>query len=129
MITLINIPLLSWTPGNNSVFLKYATTYTTADRGTAHELRSRLFLILLSTLLYSRVAPLHSRSLHSYSVRSLTSFRLTIQEGVWDSVTSQVLHKSHDESHDRCGKIVHRPYSSYISSIENLTETLLSFSC
>jgi len=36
---------------------------------------------------------------------------------------------SHDESHDRCGKIVHRPYSSYISSIENLTGTLSSSFC
>jgi len=36
---------------------------------------------------------------------------------------------SHDESHDGCGKIVHRPCSSYISSIKNLIETLLSSSC
>jgi len=28
-------------------------------------------------------------------------------------------------SHDECGKTVHRPYSSCIISIENLTETLL----
>ena len=36
---------------------------------------------------------------------------------------------SHDESHDRCGKIVHRPCSSCISSVENLTRTLLSSPC
>jgi len=36
---------------------------------------------------------------------------------------------SHDGSHDRHGKVVHRPCSSYISSIENLTETLLSSLC
>ena len=35
--------LLSETPGNNSVLLKYATTHATVDRGTAHELRPRLF--------------------------------------------------------------------------------------
>ena len=36
---------------------------------------------------------------------------------------------SHDWSHDRHGKIVHRPYSSCISSVENLMETLLSSLC
>ena len=36
---------------------------------------------------------------------------------------------SHDGSHDECEKTVHRPYSSYISSIENLTRTLLSSPC
>jgi len=35
----------------------------------------------------------------------------------------------HMMSHDRHGKTVHRPCSSYISSIENLTGTLLSSSC
>jgi len=35
---------------------------------------------------------------------------------------------SHDESHDRCGKIVHRPCNSCISSVENLTGTLIEFS-
>jgi len=33
------------------------------------------------------------------------------------------------ESHDEYEKVVHRPCSSYISSIENLIETPLSFSC
>jgi len=36
---------------------------------------------------------------------------------------------SHDGSHDRCGKTVYRPYSSCISSIENITGTPLSSSC
>jgi len=36
---------------------------------------------------------------------------------------------SHDESHDRHGKVVHRPCSSCISSVENLTGTLLSSLC
>ena len=36
---------------------------------------------------------------------------------------------SHDGSHDKCGKVVHRPCSSYISSVENLTGTSLSSSC
>jgi len=65
---------------------------------------------------------------------------LTTQEGVWESVMSQVLYScgymtgshgvmSHDGSHDKCGKVVHKPYSSCISSVENLMETLLSSSC
>jgi len=36
---------------------------------------------------------------------------------------------SHDESHDECGKTVHRPCSSCISSVENLTGTPLSSPC
>jgi len=33
---------------------------------------------------------------------------------------------SHSKSHNGCEKVVHRPYSSYISSVENLTGTLSS---
>jgi len=36
---------------------------------------------------------------------------------------------SHDGSHDRHGKVVHRPCSSWISSVENLIRTLSSFLC
>ena len=36
---------------------------------------------------------------------------------------------SHDGSHNRHGKVVHRPCSSCISSIENLIGTLLSSLC
>jgi len=40
---------------------------------------------------------------------------------------SIMLHNgSHDGSHDECGKVVHRPCSSCISSVENLTGTPLS---
>jgi len=45
------------------------------------------------------------------------------------SQVSQSHMMSHDESHDRHGKTVHRPYSSYISSIENLMRTLSSSPC
>jgi len=45
------------------------------------------------------------------------------------SVTASHHMMSHDRSHDRCGKEVHRPCSSYISSVENLTGTLSSFPC
>jgi len=47
----------------NSVLLKYATTHVTADRGTAHELRPRLFPILLSNL--STPEWFHSTLAHS----------------------------------------------------------------
>jgi len=46
---------------------------------------------------------------------------LTTQKRVWESVMSQV---SHNRSHDRHRKVVHRPYST-----ENLTGTLLSSLC
>ena len=36
---------------------------------------------------------------------------------------------SHNGSHDECGKVVHRPYSSCISSVENLMGTLSSSPC
>ena len=32
-------------------------------------------------------------------------------------------------SHDKCGKVVYRPCSSCISSIQNLIETLLNSPC
>ena len=32
-------------------------------------------------------------------------------------------------SHDKCGKVVHRPCSSCISSVQNQIGTLLSSSC
>jgi len=51
---------------------------------------------------------------------------------VQESVTSQVSQlydkKSQVMSHDGCGKVVYRPCSSCISSVENLTGTLLSSS-
>jgi len=56
----------------------------------------------------------------------------------WESVIWQVSHVtshvrksqviSHDASHDRCGKIVHRPCSSYISSIQEIEEDSIKFS-
>jgi len=45
--------------------------------------------------------------------------------GLW--VTVRWCHMT--KSHGNCGKIVHRPYSSCISSIGNLTETPLSSPC
>ena len=42
---------------------------------------------------------------------------------------SHITLMSHDRSHDRHGKVVHRPCSSYISSVENPTGTLSSSLC
>ena len=44
------------------------------------------------------------------------SFGLTIQGGVWERVISQVSQVS--QSHDKYEKVVHRPYSSCISSVQ-----------
>ena len=55
---------------------------------------------------------------------------LITQKEVRESIMSQSHHMmSHDRSHDRHEKEVHRLYSSCISSIKNLTETLLSSPC
>jgi len=48
---------------------------------------------------------------------------------IWQEVTVSYHMMSHDRSYDRHGKVVHRPYSSCISSIENLTGTLSSSLC
>jgi len=55
----------------------------------------------------------------SYYIFFPFSLGLTIQERVQESVTS----------HDECGKVVHRPCSSCISSVENLMGTPLSSPC
>jgi len=47
----------------------------------------------------------------------------------WQEVTASHHMMSHDESHDRRGEIVHRPCSSCISSVENLTRTPSSSPC
>ena len=64
-----SIPLLFETPGNNSVLLKYATTCVTADRGTAHELRPRLFphFVVNSLPLWSNPAVMPYKSLGKLS--------------------------------------------------------------
>ena len=35
---------------------------------------------------------------------------------------------SHDRSHDKCGKVVHRPCSSYISNVEKSNRDSIEFS-
>jgi len=35
---------------------------------------------------------------------------------------------SHDKSHDKYGKVVYRPYSSYISNIQEIKENFIKFS-
>ena len=47
----------------------------------------------------------------------------------WQEVTASHHMTSHDRSHDRHEKVVHRPCSNCISSVENLMGTLLSFLC
>jgi len=68
----------------------------------------------------------------------LFSFGLMTQESVGKChMTNVICHSltrilyvmSHDGSHDKCGKIVHRPYSSYISSIQKINEDSIEFPC
>ena len=64
--------------------------------------------------------------------------RLTTQRGVQESVTLSQSHdrKSrchitlmlHDGSHDKCGKVVHRPCSSCISSVGKSNGNSIEFS-
>jgi len=60
------------------------------------------------------------------------SFGLTTQEGVWESIMSQVSWShhmmSHDRSHDKCEKVVHRPCSSCISSVQKNNRNSIKFS-
>ena len=55
-------------------------------------------------------------SCHMYHIVTVT----------WQEVTVSYHMMSHDGSYDEYEKVVHRPCSSCISSVENLTETLLS---
>jgi len=73
-----------------------------------------LFLFLFS---FSFILDL----LHRRECRKVSCYKCHI-------VTSHHM-MSHDGSHDRHGKVVHRPYSSCISSVENLMGTLLSSLC
>jgi len=68
------IPFLSEIPDNNSFLLKYATTHAAVDRGTAHELRPRLFplFVVKPHPFRSNSTPL--RPTPSYSAPSLTKF-------------------------------------------------------
>jgi len=55
------------------------------------------------------------------------------KEGVWESITWYVTgHRSKwyymIESYDECGKVVHRPCSRYISSVQKLNENSIEFS-
>ena len=48
-------------------------------------------------------------------------------------MSHHMMGKSHgyvtDKSHDECRKVVHRPCSSCISSVQKITETLSSSPC
>ena len=71
-----------------------------------------------------------------FSFSFLFLFGFTIQGGsVGKCHMINVTHHGHMSgyhsvtSRDECGKVVHRPCSSYISSIQNLIETLLGSPC
>ena len=58
-----------------------------------------------------------------YFIFLFFSLGLTMQKGVQESVTSH-----HMMSHDKCGKVVHRPCSSCISSIGKSNRDSIEFS-
>jgi len=67
--------------------------------------------------------------LHRKECRKVSCHKCHIVMVTWQKVTVSYHMTSYDGSHDNCGKVVHRPYSSCISSIENLTGTPLSSFC
>ena len=82
---------------------------------TAKSLFIFLFLFLLSWIYYIE---------GSTGKCHVTSVTVT-----WQEVTAWHHMMSYDGLYDRHGKVVHRPCSSYISSIENLIGTLSSSLC
>ena len=64
-----------------------------------------------------------------YTEGSTGRCHITSVTVTWQEVTLSHHMGSHDGSHDRHGKLVHRPCSSCISSIENLIGTLSSSLC
>ena len=67
--------------------------------------------------------------LHRGKCGKVSHHKCHIVRVTWQEVTASHHMTSYDESHDRHGKIVHRPCSSCISSVENLTGTLSSSPC
>ena len=51
--------------------------------------------------------------------RSMEKYHMTCHRSGWHHMA---------ESHDECGKVVHRPYSRYISSIQKLNKNSIEFS-
>ena len=77
-----------------------------------------IFVFLLSWTYYTE------ESAGKCHITSITQVTVTWQEV---PVSHHIM--SHDRLYDKYRKVVHRPYSSCISSIENLTKTLLSSLC
>jgi len=86
----------------------------------SHYLYFFSFLFLLSWTYYTE------GSAGKCHVTSVIGKKVTV---TWQEVTMLHHITSHDRSHDRCGETVHRPCSSYISSVENLMGTLSSSLC
>ena len=64
-----------------------------------------------------------------YTEGSVGKCHITSVTVTWQEVTASHYMISHNGSYDRYGKVVHRPCSSCISSVENLMGTLLSSLC
>jgi len=77
---------------------------------------------------YHDLAKRLSYYLYFFSFPFLLSWTYYTEESVGKCHITSVTW-SQSQSHDRCGKEVHRPCSSCISSVENLMGTLLSSPC
>ena len=82
-----SIPLLSCTPGNNSVLLKYATTHDSRSRYSARAKAKVVLPLLLSTPFHSGVIPLHSGSLCSCSAHPRQCHKLH------SAISPSILHR------------------------------------
>ena len=98
-----------------------------ADEGLCHDLAKWLshYLYFFSFLFFSFILDL----LHRGKCGKVSHHKCHTVMVTWQEVIVSHHIMSHDESHDRHGKIVHRPCSSCISSVENLTGTLSSSPC
>ena len=62
-----------------------------------------------------------------YTEGSAEKCYITSVTVTWQEVTMSCCVTSHDGSHDEYGKIMHRPYSSCISSIQEINKDFIKF--
>ena len=66
--------------------------------------------------------------LHRRKCRKVSCHKCYMVTITWQEVTASHHMMSHDKSHDRHGKVVHRPCNSCISSVEKSNENSIEFS-
>jgi len=114
-------PLLLSTPFHSGVIPLHSGSLCLCSACPCHNLAKiakSLFIFLFFSFLFLFILDL----LHRRKCRKVSCHKC-------HTVTASHHMMSHDESHDRHGKIVYRLYSSCISSVENLMRTLSSSLC